>query len=369
MVPKLVIAGYYGFNNLGDEAVLFSMLRTLRNQQPDLQIKVLSQEPEKTSRAYGVQGVDRWRLREIWQAFRNSDLFILGGGSLIQDVTSSRSIIYYLSLVWLAKLMGKKVFFYAQGIGPIRNGLNKELLRRVGNKVDLITVRDEGSKKLLVELGVTKPEILVKADPVLGLYANEMDKNPGLKYLEKNGVDLEEDHGPIIGISVREWQNLQGYKKALAAVGDRLAGKGYQIVFLPFHFPDDIHPSREIANLMKEPAVVIRDQLGVTEMLGCLSSMDLLIGMRLHSLIMAAVMGVPMVGIAYDPKVEAFVRSIGQPLAGRVETLVEDVLGEEVDEILLAREEVLAKLGEGVATLRVDARDTARLALELLDQP
>ncbi|NLC77638.1 MAG: polysaccharide pyruvyl transferase CsaB [Clostridia bacterium] len=366
MENRIVISGYYGFNNVGDEAVLYSMLRTLRAQQPDLKVTVLSGDPEKTARNYGVQAVNRWNIKEVWQALRECRLLISGGGSLLQDVTSSRNVLYYLGIVQLAKMMGKKVMFYAQGVGPVSRRLSQEAIRRVVNQVDLITVRDEASKALLLQLGVTKPEILIKADPVLGLYAKEMDRNQGLKYLEKNGVQPAEGAPPVIGISVRDWHQYQGYKKALAKVGDRLVKEGYQLVFLPFHFPDDIAPSREIVNLMEEPATVIRDQLGVVEMLGCLSPMHLLIGMRLHSLIMAAVMGVPVIGISYDPKVEAFLKSIGQPLAGRVETLDAEVLAGEVRRVLAKREEAVADLNEAVAALRVEARDTGRLALELL---
>lgn len=366
MENRIVISGYYGFNNVGDEAVLYSMLRTLRAQQADLKVTVLSGDPEKTARNYGVQAVNRWNIKEVWQALRECRLLISGGGSLLQDVTSSRNVLYYLGIVQLAKMMGKKVMFYAQGVGPVSRRLSQEAIRRVVNQVDLITVRDEASKALLLQLGVTKPEILIKADPVLGLYAKEMDRNQGLKYLEKNGVQPAEGAPPVIGISVRDWHQYQGYKKALAKVGDRLVKEGYQLVFLPFHFPDDIAPSREIVNLMEEPATVIRDQLGVVEMLGCLSPMHLLIGMRLHSLIMAAVMGVPVIGISYDPKVEAFLKSIGQPLAGRVETLDAEVLAGEVRRVLAKREEAVADLNEAVAALRVEARDTGRLALELL---
>lgn len=366
MEYKLVIVGYYGFNNIGDEAVLYSMLRTLRSPQGDLKITVLSNEPEKTAKNYGVQAVDRWQFKEVFKTIRQGDLIILGGGSLLQDITSFKSLFYYLGIVLIAKALRKKVFFYAQGVGPITKGVSKKAIKQIVNKVDMITVRDSASKKLLQEIGVTEPEILVKTDAVLGLYAHEMDKKQGLKYLEKNEVELGEGAPPIIGISVRDWRDYQGYKKALAFVGDELVKRGYQIVFLPFHFPDDIVPSREIANMMKEPAVVIRDQLGVTEVLGSLSALHLLIGMRLHALIMASVMEIPVVGISYDPKVDAFMKLLGQPLAGRVETLDGELLMKEVWQVLLEREEVLESLREGLSGMRMEARDTARLALELL---
>ncbi|MFA5535728.1 MAG: polysaccharide pyruvyl transferase CsaB [Bacillota bacterium] len=371
MDSKLVIVGYYGFNNIGDEAVLYSMLRTLRSMRGDLKITVLSNEPEKTSKVYGVQAANRFRLKEVVKTISQGSLIILGGGSLFQDITSQKSLFYYSGIVLLAKLLRKKVFFYNQGVGPVTRNLSKRLLKWVFNKVDLITVRDAASKELLLEIGVAEPEILVKADAVLGIYAQEMERKQGLRYLEKNGLVLGEKDSPVIGISVRDWRDYQGYKKALAFVGDELVKKGYQVVFLPFHFPDDIAPSREIANLMKEQATVIRDQLGVVEMLGALSGLQLLIGMRLHSLIMASVMEIPVVGISYDPKVDAFMKLLGQPLAGRVETLDGELLMKEVWHILLKRDEVLEGLRESLSGMRMEARDTARLALEVAgtDQP
>ena len=366
MDSKLVIVGYYGFNNIGDEAVLYSMLRTLRSLQGDLKIAVLSNEPEKTAKTYGVQAVNRFKLKEVIKTIRQGDLIILGGGSLLQDATSQKSLLYYLGIVLLARLLRKKVFFYNQGIGPLTKGLSKRLTEWVLNKLDLITVRDVASKELLLEIGVTEPEILVKADAVLGIYAQEMERKQGLKYLEKNELVLGEADSPIIGISVRDWRDYQGYKKSLAFVSDELVKKGYQVVFLPFHFPDDIAPSREIAKLMKEPAVVIRDQLGVVEMLGVLSGLQLLIGMRLHSLIMASVMEIPVVGISYDPKVDAFMKLLGQPLGGRVETLDGELLMKEVWHVLLKRAEILESLKESLSGMRMEARDTARLVLEMM---
>ncbi|MGI6551886.1 MAG: polysaccharide pyruvyl transferase CsaB [Bacillota bacterium] len=366
MTSKIVISGYYGFQNVGDEGVLYSMIRTLRAEHPDLSITVLSKDPEKTAEAYGVKAANRWKLREIVRAVKECDLFISGGGSLLQDVTGPRSILYYLGVVYLAKLLRKKLFFYAQGVGPVTGALGKWLIKKVVNGVDLVTVRDEASRDLLLQLGVQKPRIIVTADPVLGLYAREMDRGPGIKVLANNGVPLGEGAPPLVGISVRSWRNYQGYKKVLAALGDYLARKGYQVVFFPFHFPADVACCREVAKLMEAPSTVIRDRMDVVEMLGALGELHLLVGMRLHALIMAFVMGVPLVGISYDPKVDSFLKDAGLPLAGRVETLDFGVLEKEVDKVLWDREGIKGRMEEAAAEMRSRARETGRLAVELL---
>ncbi|MDS1029665.1 polysaccharide pyruvyl transferase CsaB [Bacillota bacterium LX-D] len=364
-MAKVVLSGYYGFNNLGDEGVLFSILRTLRAQRPELKLTVLSNDPAKTSKLYNVEAVNRWNPKEVWQTLRQADLLISGGGSLLQDVTSPKSLIYYLGIVWLAKKLGLPVVYYAQGIGPINTRLGQYLVPKVSNSVDLITVRDQDSKNLLTSLKVTNPQIYVTADPVFSLYHREIERDQGQKLLTRSGVDLEEKT-PLIGISVRGWKKLTGYQKVLARLGDNLTQQGYKVVLLPFHFPDDVCVCREIARLMKEEPVIVKEQCGVVEMLGVIGEMQLIVGMRLHALIMAAVMGVPAIGISYDPKIDSILKLIEQPNAGRVETLDYELLNAEVEETLAHREEIVAKLFERVAELRVEARETANLALKLL---
>ncbi|WP_227762416.1 polysaccharide pyruvyl transferase CsaB [Zhaonella formicivorans] len=364
-MARIVLSGYYGFNNTGDEAVLFSILRTLRSLKPELKFTVLSNDPAKTSKQYGVEAVNRWKLKDVFRALSQADLFISGGGSLLQDTTSPKSILYYLGVVWLAKLMGKPVIYYAQGIGPITSGVGKKLVPLVSNKVDVITVRDQASKELLTELGVTGPPVYVTADAVFSLYHREIERKPGQELLERCGIKPE-DKLPMVGISVRQWKNLTGYQRVLARLGDELIRQGYRVVLLPFQFPDDVCACREIARLMQEEPVLIKEQCSVTEMLGVLGELQLVVGMRLHALIMAAVMGVPAVGISYDPKVDSFLKLTEQPNAGRVETLDFEVLSREVFGVLAKREAAVAKLAERVGELRVESRQTAELALNLL---
>lgn len=364
-MARIVISGYYGFNNTGDEAVLYSILRLFRSLRPDLKFTVLSHDPAKTSKLYNVEAVNRWKLREVFRALRQADLLLSGGGSLLQDVTSTRSLYYYLGVVALAKLLGKPVVYYAQGVGPITSEWGQRLVSLISNKVDVITVRDQASKDLLLKLKVNRPPIYVTADAVLSLYHREIERYPGQVLLERHGVDLEKDQ-PLIGISVREYRNLSGYLKVLAQLGDELVRRGFRVLLLPFHFPDDVGVCREVARLMKEEAVLIKEQCTAIEMLGVLGELKLVIGMRLHALIMAAVMGVPSVGISYDPKIDSFLKISEMPNAGRVETLDYSVLSREVFSVLDNYEETLERLAQRVSELRVESRRTAEYVLALL---
>jgi len=364
MVRKVAISGYYGFQNIGDEAVLYSMLQAL-NTQGGVEALVFSNNPEFTEKQYAVESLNRWKLASIGKGLMKSDMLLSGGGSLLQDVTGPRSLIYYLGVALLAKLLGKKVVFYAQGIGPVTTPGGKFLVKWIANKVDLITVRDEGSKKLLQQLGVRRPAIKVTADAVLAIDKDKVAREAAAKLLEDLGVSL--DGPPIIGISLRDWKNAANYKKAVAKTCDRLIEKGYRVMFIPFHFPGDIAPGRDTIRMMEhgEEAILFKQQTNVEEMLGLLAPLHMIIGMRLHSLIMAAVMGVPIIGLSYDPKVDSFMKLAGQPLAGRAETIDGEQLWHVVQEALEHREEDLPEYLRIIQELREKALETARLALEV----
>lgn len=362
-VKTVVISGYYGFGNAGDEAVLFSIIQTLRSLRENLRFIVLSQDPPKTAKAYGVEAVNRWNVLAVLKALRQADIVLSGGGSLLQDVTGPRSIWYYLGIVWAAKLLRRRVIFYSQGIGPVNGVSGRHLVKKIANRVDVITVRDDRSRTELLDMEVTVPPLYVTADPVLGLSRQDLNLNAGKELLLRNGIDPSR---PILGVSVREWRGLTGYYQVLAKGCDHLARQGWQVVFIPMHFPADIAPSREVARQMRESSVILREDAPATTVMGAIAHVGLVLGMRLHALIVAAVAGVPLVGVSYDPKVTSFLKLVEQPSAGKVETLTAEELIQTLDLVLHNIAKQQEKVEERAAELRQDARKAAHLALELL---
>ena len=166
---NILISGYYGFDNIGDESILRTLVSSLREHIPDCSLTVLSHNPASTREKYGVEAVDRMSPVAILRAVKKCDMLISGGGSLLQDVTSLRSLFYYLFIILMGKMAGKKVMLYSHGIGPIRNTLARKLTRIVCSKANLITVRDADSQTELLKMGLSGRNIIVTADSVLAL--------------------------------------------------------------------------------------------------------------------------------------------------------------------------------------------------------
>ena len=158
-MSNILISGYYGFNNAGDEALLTAILASLYAIEPEADITVISGNPSETTTKHRVKSLFRFDAGKILSALGRADLLISGGGSLLQDVTSKRSLAYYLSIIALAKLRGKKVMLFAQGIGPIRSGFMRFLTRVICRQADVITVRDRESAEELVRLGLQREKI------------------------------------------------------------------------------------------------------------------------------------------------------------------------------------------------------------------
>jgi len=311
-MPKIMISGYFGFNNTGDEAILKSMVRAFKEKIPQVKIAVLSHNPLQTSQTYKVKAINRLHLIKIIRCLRNVNLFISGGGGLLQDSTGKGwSILYYLGLILITKTVKVPVMIYAQGIGPINKKINKLLIKWILNKVNLITVRDNHSKKLLNNLGVSGPSIYVNSDPVFLLKKKNInhiiDNHPYIQNL------INSDNRPLIGISVREYKsNGSDSKRIFAQAADYLI-ENYQakIIFFPFQFDEDVHINEEILSLMKNKAEALKIKLEPEELLSVLSQLSLVVGVRFHSIVFSSMVNIPFIAFNYDPKVRYFVEDLG----------------------------------------------------------
>ncbi len=306
---NILISGYYGFDNIGDESILRTLVTSLRERIPDCSLTVLSHDPAATREKYGVEAVERMSPLAIARAVRRCDMLISGGGSLLQDVTSSKSLHYYLAIIRFAQLLGKKVFIYSQGIGPIEKDADRRATARALRRADGIVVRDERSAALLAEIGVPAERVVITADPVIRM--KKTDRAVGETILRRAGVT--QDGRPVVGWAIRE-RNRDSRFVAEVLRSIRWLKETYnaQSVLIPFHYEEDGEVCRHIASQLPDDTAVCLDEKYLSEdMLSIIGCMDLLVGVRLHSLIYAAIMGVPLIGISYDPKCTAFLNSVG----------------------------------------------------------
>lgn len=361
---NILISGYYGFDNIGDESILRAVVNGMRARVPDCKLTVLSHDPAATREKYGVEAVDRMAPLDILRAVRRCDMLISGGGSLLQDVTSSKSLQYYLWIIRLAKHYRKKVFIYSQGIGPIDRAANRRAAAKVLRTVDGIVVRDERSANLLEEIGVPRDKVVITADPVLRM--PRVDKSRGAAALEKAGVP--EKRALTVGWAVRERDVNSAFvaeiRKSILWLKEHY---GAESVLIPFHYEEDLAVCRAIAERTDGAAVCLQEKYLSEDMLSVIGNMDILAGVRLHSLIYAAIMGVPMIGISYDPKCTAFLRSVGmEPMSTKKEFTAERFEAD-FPRVLEHGERQAAVVTERVAALQSKLNANEDMICALLD--
>lgn len=367
-MKQIVISGYYGFNNAGDEAILDSIVDTLRSlaqkRGETLSFTVLSANPAVTTARLQVNAVYRMDFLAIFHAIRKSDAFISGGGGLLQDATGRGfSIPYYLGLVLLARLLGKKTIFYAQGIGPISKKFNQLLTRVVANRASLLSVRDHGSVEELRRLGVTRPPLTLTVDPVFLLEPADPQGRAAAF------VDTLPENSPVVGIAVRSWKKEEETLREIAAAADTLAHNLAAVtVLVPMHYPEDLLVSEKLAALMKSDTVILRDNLNPREFLSVFNHFNLVVAMRLHALIFAAVSGIPMLGIGYDRKVDAFLARLGLDSSGEPGTVVSAHLAGQALKLWETRDESRKFITEKSNKFRDDARQWADHVLDFILQ-
>ncbi len=364
---KLLIAGYHGFGNCGDEAILQAMVKNIRALPVDLEITALSKKPDFTKTEYNVNSVQRFDLFGVLGAILKSDVVLSGGGTLLQDGTSTRSLLYYLSIIKTAKLFGKRVMVYANGIGPVNGERNRKLVKKVLTGVDVITLREKLSEADLRSIGVTRDDVTVTADPAFTLESAD-DARASEIFADEN-IPLE--RGKMVGVSVRAWNKAKygdDFVVKLAKTCDTLAKQGKTIVLLPMEYPRDLEISQKLIDNMQEKAYIFKKRYNPSEILGLVGCFDLMISMRLHTLIFAAVKNVPMLGIIYDPKVEYYLRELDMPEAGDVRTkrLNSDEIAAKAVDVFKNMDAYKQKLKTRADIMSEKARENDKILLELI---
>jgi len=357
----IVISGYYGNNNSGDDILLQSIVQNLKALHNNLHLTVLSLKPAETRAEFGVDAVYRFNLLSVFMRLRKSKLLISGGGNLIQDETSTRSLLYYLWVINTARFLGVKNMIYANGIGPVNRPSNIKRVRRSLNQLDLITLREKGSLKILQEIGVTKPETHITADAAFALPPAE----GGGETLKALGIT-----GKFFCVSLRPWTyNPPDLEIQIAKFTDYLIKKyNYQAVFVPMQPEKDSKISRQVISLMTNKAILLdpppKDYNLARSILGLA---DFAICMRLHGLIHAMEKGVPSIGLVYSTKIREFMETMDQKWHIPIEETNAETLIKFADEIHKNKDEISANIYKSGCKLRELSAQNAKLCMKLLE--
>ena len=305
----VAVCGAYGMKNAGDEAVLDAVCAEMRQIDPWMPVTVVSRDPADTRTSHSVTAVHSFWLPGVLRTFGKSRLYINGGGSLMQDVTSSRSLWYYLFTLWAAKKRGCRVMMYGCGVGPVRRPFNRRLAARIINRcVDAVTLREEGSLRELREMGVTLKDIAVAAEPALSLRGVEGSAADAL--LRRLGLEPE---GRYFCLCIRRWPGIARQTAMFSAAAEYARSRyGLTPVIFAVNLEQDVDLARQIARGASVPCGVVTEALTTPEVIGFFSRMTAVMAMRLHALIFSASQSVPLVGLSYDPKVRSFLDSVHQ---------------------------------------------------------
>ena len=380
---KILIAGYYGFGNVGDEAILSAILDGLRAQRKDLEFIVISADPTGTVADFHVQSIDWKDVEALLSAAKESDLIILGGGGLFQDywgvpentsLTASHwGISYYSAMGMLAVLYQKPFMIYSVGVGPVVSEEGKRLTHWTFDLASTCTVRDPESRDLLISLGVPGNKVAITPDPALTL---ELDASSAADILRAHGIDVKRP--PVLGVCIRNWgegADADQWKRELAATLDEfLESQDVQVVFIPFqiqgHTLENDHAvAFNVVSMMKngDRVCLLSESYSPATVGGLISHCHLVVGMRLHSLVFAANAEVPAVALVYDPKVRNFMTSLGlSDYALDLPSFSMGELSEILERAWTQREQTRQVLKKQTNKLKNLAKKTPGMALKLL---
>jgi polysaccharide pyruvyl transferase CsaB len=318
---RTFIFGYYGAGNIGDELILEGILKTL---PAGCQPVVASRNPREIKRIHGVTAIKFSLLnlpRIIWEIF-SSDRILIGGGDLFQEVTSRRSLLAVYLIFKVARLFGKFVGFLGISLGEVFSGFGKRSVQEMVRGADLVISRFEGTQKIFEQLAPGRSALIPGVD---WAFLSAPDAHPGV-------VDFSRDFPvqKIVGLSVRPWfgekKQLEQSVQQLAEIFQSLLQQKMKLVFLPFQFEKDKLIEEKILKYLKplkNPAaetkqqestsgiVTFKNPLGPQKMWAVINGLDVLIGMRLHSLIMASILRKPIFSLSYTLKNSEFMEQLG----------------------------------------------------------
>ena len=330
--PRLFVVGYYGFQNLGDEAILSSMLASLENTLPGAEVVVTSGDPEATTARHRI-GAVHWRdIPAIVREVGESDLVILGGGGLFLDywgyagdtllTRDHWGLPFFAGPAVVAALNGKPLLLYSVGVESLSSAEARATTKAIFDLSWAATVRDEVSADFVTDLGVDPGLIRVTADPVFEIALRE----PRFASVKPGSLRTDQSiEGPEVGVALRSWGVgvdpdawVTEVAEAVEAFVTRNQGRA---VMIPFQTLEDEkeYDDRDIAakvasRFRDQQRVVVSESPADAERAAALfAACDVVLGMRYHAVLLAAVAGRPIVALEYAPKIRALMNQLGTP--------------------------------------------------------
>ncbi|MBT7192175.1 MAG: glycosyltransferase [Anaerolineae bacterium] len=380
---KILIAGYYGFQNTGDEAILSAMIHDLKEQLGDVDFYVVSGDPSHTKKTHGVHAISWTDIRSITNAITACDMVILGGGGIFHDywgfdpttmLTQNHSgIAYFSGIALLAKLLKKPFMLYAIGIGPLMTDLGRQYTQFACEQAQIITVRDIESKLLLEKLGVLSDDIHLTADPAFGIQSM-------LKGNRSILADNKKNNGPVLSVAVRNWDfNIsQRYweSQVAGALDIFIESHNGTVIFIPFQnlkqsnlCDEEVSERIRLKMHNKEHAIVLSDNKTAHEKANIISQSDLVLGMRFHSIVFAIASGIPAVGLVYDKKVQNLMnRASLSEYAIPLEKITAQSLSDQLSSVFKNRKRLRENIATQGDSLKKLAKENASLAIILTEK-
>ncbi|MBR5311609.1 MAG: polysaccharide pyruvyl transferase CsaB [Clostridia bacterium] len=369
----VVVSGYYGFGNMGDESLLDVIAATLAEEIPGVKIAALTRHPKADARRTGLRCVPRFSPQAVG-TIAGVKLLISGGGSLLQDSTSRRSLKYYAGVLGTAEMFGVKSYIYANGIGPVRDRSNRKLTVKVVDRASEVSVRDADSADELRRLGVTREKIRVTADPAFLI--RPYDEHRLARTMERIGVK-DGFFAVSLRPPVQKNTDISPTHTADEAV-EACVKITEKYGLVPFVIPMQTVQDGEICRYFTEKynermrgtgrTALLYTPENAPELIGVLSKAEFVIGMRLHAIIFASSAEVPVVGLEYDPKVASMMKALGQPFVVDLGTS-SDIGGEVlscVERIMEDREGIGRALAARAAEMRQRCREDLATARGLI---
>jgi polysaccharide pyruvyl transferase CsaB len=373
MKNRVFVAGRYGFQSFGDDVILAAIVSAFRTVRPDLEIECASATPDETASEFAVKAILWSDSLAVSESIRRSDLVIVGGGGLFHDhwdtdagsflTSDNAGVADYTAPAILGALYGKPVFLYAVGIGPLETRQAQLFTRAACQAAAVISVRDAASKRLLKSVGADVTKVQVTADAAFGF---EVPKS------------LEKHSAMSIAVAARPWETgviPAFWESELASALDRFVTEhGGTVNLIPCErkapaADDDRRAAERIRGRMKhgrsaEIVTVTRP----SEIYRVLSASDVVIGMRLHALILGALAGTPVIGLSHESKNRELFRQLGvQENFVDLTSIDGRTLGRLIDDSLASRDRFGGIIAGKVRRLRALAISNARRAIDLLD--